>query len=158
MRPTRDEWALGIAEAVATIADCTRAKVGAIIVAKRGYSVLGLGYNGLMSGIPGCATAGNCPRGQLSIEECARDSDYSNCAADHAERNAIRDALNKGVHPDALKDSTLYVTRKPCPACTTLITSVGIGRVVVRGEENESCSPLEGLWRSMRKAGDPFRA
>ncbi|AGM12057.1 deoxycytidylate deaminase [Streptomyces phage Goby] len=149
-RPTRDEWALGIAEAVATIADCTRAQVGAIIVAKRGHSVLGLGYNGLPSGIPGCATAGNCPRGQLTPEECARDSDYSNCSATHAERNAIEDALAKGVHPDALKESTLYVTRKPCPACTTLINSCGIGRVVVRGEENTECSPLEGLWRSMQ--------
>jgi dCMP deaminase len=90
--------------------------------------------------VPGCGTAGNCPRGQLSVEECARDSDYSNCAADHAERNAIRDALEvKRIHRDELKDSTLYVTRKPCPACTTLITAVGIGRVVVRGEEDIQC-------------------
>ncbi|WJN63445.1 deoxycytidylate deaminase [Streptomyces phage phiScoe56] len=136
MRPTRDEWALGIADAVATIADCSRSQVGAIIVAKRGHSVLGLGYNGLMRGVPGCLTAGNCPRGQLTPEECARDSDYANCAADHAERNAIRDALEvKGIHPDQLHDATLYVTRKPCPACTTLITAVGINRVVVRGDK-----------------------
>jgi dCMP deaminase len=159
VRPTRDEWGLGIAEAVATIADCSRAQVGAIIVAKRGHSVLGLGYNGLPRGVPGCGTAGNCPRGQLSTEECARDSDYSNCAADHAERNAIRDALDvKGIHPDELRDSTLYVTRKPCPACTTLITSVGIGRVVVRGEETEECSPLEGPLRSMLQAAVNSRA
>ncbi|ANT41040.1 dCMP deaminase [Streptomyces phage Nanodon] len=150
-RPSRDEWALGIAEAVSTIADCSRAQVGAVIVAQKGYSVLGLGYNGLPRGVPGCGTAGNCPRGQLSVEECARDSNYANCAADHAERNAIRDALEvKGIHPDMVRDSTLHVTRKPCPACTTLISSVGIGRVVVRGEENTECSPLEGLWRSMQ--------
>jgi dCMP deaminase len=159
VRPSRDEWALGIAESVATIADCSRAQVGAIIVAKRGHSVLGLGYNGLPRGVPGCGTAGNCPRGRLSTEECARDSDYSNCAATHAERNAIEDALDvKGIHPDALKEATLYVTRKPCPACTTLITSVGIGRVVVRGEETEECSPLEGPWRSMLQAAVNSRA
>ena len=149
-RPSRDEWALGIAEAVATIADCTRAQVGAIIVAKSGHSVLGLGYNGLPRGVPGCGTEGNCPRGRLSTEDCARDSDYANCAADHAERNAIRDALDvKGIHPDELRDSTLYVTRKPCPACTTLITAVGIGRVVVRGEENPECSPQDAAFRFM---------
>ncbi|WAB08738.1 deoxycytidylate deaminase [Streptomyces phage Andris] len=149
-RPTRDEWALGVAEAVSTIADCIRAQVGAIIVAKRGHTILGLGYNGLLRGVPGCGTASNCPRGLLSTEECARDSDYSNCAADHAERNAIRDALDvKGIHPDELKDATLYVTRKPCPACTTLIAAVGIGRVVVRGEESTQCSPQDEALRSM---------
>ncbi|MFE4451401.1 deoxycytidylate deaminase [Streptomyces sp. NPDC056796] len=139
MRPSRDEWALNVAREVATMADCTRAQVGAIILNKRKRS-LGLGYNGLPPGVPGCATAGNCPRGQLSVEECARDTDYSNCAATHAERNAIEDALDKGILPEALWDATLYVTRKPCPACNTLIASVGIGRVVYR-EESPSADP-----------------
>ncbi|WLW38512.1 dCMP deaminase [Streptomyces phage Vanseggelen] len=134
MRPERDEWALDIADVVATMADCTRSQVGCVILNKR-KRVLGVGYNGLPPGIPGCATAGNCPRGRLTRDECAPDSDYANCAADHAERNAIRDALDKGVHPDELKGSTVYVTRKPCPACQTLITAVGIERVVVRGDK-----------------------
>ncbi|WJN62814.1 deoxycytidylate deaminase [Streptomyces phage phiScoe2] len=134
MRPDRDEWALNLAEEVATMADCTRSQVGAVIMNKR-KRILGLGYNGLPPGIPGCATAGNCPRGQMSYEDVAANSDYANCAADHAERNAIRDALDKGVHPDELKGSTLAVTRKPCPACQTLITAVGIERVVVRGDK-----------------------
>jgi dCMP deaminase len=157
VRPSRDQWALNIAAEVATMADCTRAQVGAVILSKR-KRVLGLGYNGLPPGIPGCASAGNCPRGQLSDEECARDTDYSNCSATHAERNAIEDVLDKGIHPDLLKESTLYVTRKPCPACTTLITSVGIGRVVVRGEETEECSPQEGPWRSTLQAAVNSRA
>ncbi|WJN63211.1 deoxycytidylate deaminase [Streptomyces phage phiScoe45] len=134
MRPDRDEWALSIADEVATMADCTRSQVGCVILNKR-KRILGVGYNGLPPGIPGCATAGNCPRGRLTRDECAPDSDYANCAADHAERNAIRDALDKGIHPDELKGSTIYVTRKPCPACQTLITAVGIERVVVRGDK-----------------------
>uniref|UniRef100_A0AAU7GXB4 dCMP deaminase n=1 Tax=Streptomyces phage Kamino TaxID=3158857 RepID=A0AAU7GXB4_9CAUD len=116
------------------MADCTRSQVGCVILNKR-KRILGVGYNGLPPGIPGCATAGNCPRGRLTRDECAPDSDYANCAADHAERNAIRDALDKGIHPDELKGSTIYVTRKPCPACQTLITAVGIERVVVRGDK-----------------------
>ncbi|QEQ94067.1 deoxycytidylate deaminase [Streptomyces phage Saftant] len=134
MRPERDEWALNIADEVATMADCTRSQVGCVILNRR-KRILGVGYNGLPPGIPGCATAGNCPRGRLTRDECAPDSDYANCAADHAERNAIRDALDKGVHPDELKGSTIYVTRKPCPACQTLITAVGVERVVVRGDK-----------------------
>ncbi|MFF4510574.1 deoxycytidylate deaminase [Streptomyces mirabilis] len=157
MRPSRDEWALGIAAEVATMADCTRSQVGAVILNRR-KRLLGVGYNGLPPGIPGCMTAGNCPRGRLSREDCAPDSDYANCAADHAERNAIRDVLDKGIHPDELKDATLYVTRKPCPACQTLIEAVGIGRVVVRGEEDSKCSPPEGPWRSMLQAAVNSRA
>jgi dCMP deaminase len=115
-RPSWDEWALAIAEAVSTRA------------------VIGLGYNGLPSGLPGCASAGNCPRGRLTVGECARDTDYSNCPAAHAERNAIEDVLDKGIAPYELQAATLYVTRRPCPACRTLIEAAGIGRVVVEGE------------------------
>jgi dCMP deaminase len=139
------------------MADCTRSQVGAVILNRR-KRLLGVGYNGLPPGIPGCKTAGNCPRGRLTREDCAPDSDYANCAADHAERNAIRDVLDKGIHPDELKDATLYITRKPCPACQTLIEAVGIGRVVVRGEEDSKCSPLEGPWRSMLQAAVNSRA
>jgi dCMP deaminase len=66
--------------------------------------------------------------------------------------------LDKGFHPDELKDATLAVTRKPCPACQTLIEAVGIGRVVVRGEEDSKCSPPEGPWRSMLQVAVNSRA
>lgn len=83
------------------------------------------GYNGLPSGIPGCASAGNCPRGRLSVSECVPDSNYANCAARHAEDNAITRA-----RPEDLPGATLYVTREPCPACWTLIRCAAIARVV----------------------------
>ncbi|MCD2462476.1 deaminase [Streptomyces sp. MBT42] len=142
-RPSWDEWALTIAQAVATRADCTRAQVGAVLLS-RTHRVLSVGYNGLPAGLPGCASAGNCPRGQLSTEECARNTDYFNCAATHAERNAIEHA-----DPLQLAGATLYVTRKPCPACTTLIDSAGIERVVVYREESTQCSPQAEAFRSM---------
>lgn len=122
-RPSFDEYYLAGAEWASTRADCTRAQVGALLVSRD--HVVTPGYNGLISGVPGCATAGNCPRGQLSTEECTRDSDYSNCAATHAERNAIERAK-----PEDLPGATIYTTRAPCPACWTLIKSVGISRVV----------------------------
>lgn len=124
-RPDWDEWALGLAAAVALRADCTRAQVGAVLLS-RSHRVLSVGYNGLLAGVPGCASAGNCPRGQLSYSEVAANSDYANCPATHAERNAIEHAP-----PAELNGSVLYVTRRPCPACATLIKSCGIQRVVV---------------------------
>ena len=123
-RPTWDQWALRIAEAVATRADCTRAQVGSVVLS-RTNRVLSVGYNGLIAGIPGCASAGNCPRGRLSPEQCAPDSDYWNCPATHSERNAIEHA-----DPAQLSGATLFVTREPCPGCWTLIRSCGISRVV----------------------------
>ncbi|MFE9254016.1 deoxycytidylate deaminase [Streptomyces sp. NPDC006879] len=144
MRPSWDQWALSIAEAVATRADCTRAQVGAVLLSRR-RRVLSVGYNGLPAELPGCASAGNCPRGRLSAEECEPNSDYSNCPAVHAEANAIYHA-----DPHELPGATLYVTRRPCPACATLIASAGVQRVVVLGEESGTCSPLVGLFRSMR--------
>lgn len=123
-RPGWDEYFLAGAEWVASRADCTRSAVGAILVNAQ-HEVRGTGYNGAPAGVPGCATAGACPRGQLSYAECAPTSDYSNCTADHAERNAIRHTA-----PEERAGATLYTTRAPCPACWTLIRASGIRRVV----------------------------
>lgn len=123
-RPGFDEYFLAGAAWVATRADCTRSAVGAILVNAQN-DVRGTGYNGAPSGVPGCASAGACPRGRLTAEQCAPDSDYSNCIADHAERNAI-----DHTRPEERLGATLYTTRAPCPACWTLIRAAGIRRVV----------------------------
>lgn len=124
MRPTWDAYFLAGAQWAASRADCTRAQVGAILV-NAAHEVRGTGYNGAPAGVPGCASAGSCPRGKLTADQCPPDSDYFNCLADHAERNAIRHA-----DPRELPGSTLYVTREPCPQCWTLIRGSGIARVV----------------------------
>ena len=146
-RPDWDAYFLAGAAWAATRADCTRSQVGAVLV-NAAREVRGTGYNGAPAGVPGCASAGACPRGkharQSSIglrgdlrawcicgadwpceQASAPDSDYSNCTADHAERNAIRH-----TPPGELAGSTLYTTREPCPSCWTLIRAAGIGRVV----------------------------
>lgn len=122
-RPNWDEYFLAGAAWAASRADCTRRKVGAILVNAR-HEVRGVGYNGAPAGVPGCLS-GNCPRGRLTAEQCAPNSDYANCVADHAERNAIRHC-----DPAELAGSTLYVTDEPCPSCWTLIHAAGIKRVV----------------------------
>ena len=127
-RPSFDDYYLAGARWASTRADCTRAQVGALLVS-RDHRVTP-GYNGAPPGVPGCATAHNCPRGRLSVEDCPRDSDYANCIAIHAEFNAITRA-----RPEDLPGSTLYVTRKPCPACWTLIVAAEISRVVTPEEE-----------------------
>jgi dCMP deaminase len=134
-RPSWDAYFLGIAEAVAGRADCTRALVGAVVVNPNAFGKglpgsVGMGYNGAPPGVPGCLSAGACPRGRLSVDECPRDSDYSNCIADHAERNALR-----WTPVERRAGATLYVTRAPCPSCRTLIGASGLQRVVWPGGE-----------------------
>jgi dCMP deaminase len=45
-------------------ADCTRRKVGACIFNPQDGDVIKFGYNGAPRGMPGCLSAGACPRGQ----------------------------------------------------------------------------------------------
>jgi dCMP deaminase len=151
MRPDWDTYFLDGAAWVASRADCTRAQVGALLVNARN-EVRGTGYNGAPAGVPGCASAGACPRGKhgriplpnlVGLHNClcgkgwpcpkasVPDSDYSNCVADHAERNALRHA-----DPRELHGSTLYVTREPCPSCWTLIRATGVRRVVTPDGEH----------------------
>ncbi|MFI5840538.1 deoxycytidylate deaminase [Catenuloplanes sp. NPDC051500] len=125
-RPSRDDYYLGIARAVAARADCTRRLVGAIVVTDN--VVVSTGYNGAPAGQPGCLTAGACPRGRLSYDQVAAGDSYSSgagtCIAVHAEANAL---LRAGL---ASRGATLYLTDAPCDGCSRLLAGAGIARVV----------------------------
>ncbi|QAY13561.1 deoxycytidylate deaminase [Mycobacterium phage Eurydice] len=121
MRPTWDEYFLGIAGAVAERSDCERSKVGAVVVKDR--RVRGTGYNGAPAGRPGC---GSCPRRRSSVDPgSGYDSGPGRCVAVHAEANAL-------LHCDRedLVGATLYITREPCNGCLKLIEAAGVARVV----------------------------
>lgn len=123
-RPTWDEHGLTIAAAVANRADCTRRKVGAVLMLPD-HSIVVTGYNGSPSGGPSCL-AGECPRGRSDV---APDSDYATgpgrCEALHAEWNVLLRATW-----EQMRDSTLYCTDEPCHLCRVLIAGTPIARVV----------------------------
>lgn len=154
LRPTWDEYWNLVAKVVATRADCTRSKVGAILVAEYDKRVISTGYNGSPPGGPSCL-AGECPRGIhfLAVDEdegedycggcgegwpCSSsqmpgssyDTGEGVCIALHAEQNAIL-----WSSPVDRRGSTLYITRAPCEGCWRLIRGVGIKRVLVNGVE-----------------------
>lgn len=60
-RPGWREYFLGVAEAVAARGDCTRRRVGAVLV--QDHRIVSTGYNGAPRGAPGCLE-GACPRGR----------------------------------------------------------------------------------------------
>lgn len=127
-RITNDEHGLLIAMAVALRADCTRRRVGAVIVDVHGR-IVGTGRNGAPAGRPGCLSAGACPRGLLTYEQVAPGSTYSAgagaCIALHAEVNAC-------LYTDASdrRGGTIYVSDPPCDGCSNAIAGSGLARAV----------------------------
>jgi deoxycytidylate deaminase len=79
-RPSWDEYSLGVAQAVAARADCTRLMVGAVVV-DTDHRISGAGYNGMRPGGPSCLK-GDCPRGRHYQSSGAghKDCDREPCA------------------------------------------------------------------------------
>ena len=93
---------MGLATVIAARSEDPHQKVGCIAV-RSDLSVVGIGYNGVPSG--------------LEIDWSGRDERRP--LVIHAEANALRYAK-----PDEVM--CLYVTLPPCPACLTLIASYRI--------------------------------
>lgn len=125
LRPTKEEYGLGIAVAASARADCVRRRVGAAIFSRDGR-VQALGYNGSPPGRKGCLTDGACPRGASGVEPgSSYDTGPGSCIAIHAEANALLHAAFT-----AIRGGTIYVTHKPCDGCRKLIQAAGLARVI----------------------------
>ncbi len=122
IRPSWDEYFLGIAREVASRSTCTRRHVGAVLV--RDKRILTTGYNGSPPGQQHCSDPGvGC---LLEDGKCIRTL--------HAEQNAIAQAALHGV---STQGATLYCTCRPCHVCARMIVGAGIIRVVFFGQETE---------------------
>lgn len=136
-RPDREGWLLGIAAAVGAIADCRRRTVGAVLYDPRSFHVLSTGYNGRAAGVPGCLTAGACPRGHSDVPT---RSDYfvpgspGSCDAIHAEDNALRRARERNID---VTGAHCAVTCEPCQGCYALLRHYGIELVFWPGGRRE---------------------
>ena len=121
VRPSGDEYFMGIARLVSTRSTCLRRQVGAVIVRDR--RILTTGYNGPPKGIAHCDVVG-CLREQMGIPSGQR---LDICRALHAEQNAIIQAALHGVSTEG---AMIYVTHQPCFTCAKMIINAGIVRVV----------------------------
>jgi dCMP deaminase len=115
MRPSWDNYFMGIATQVSTRSTCDRKHVGAVIV--RDKTILSTGYNGSVRGMPHCDDVGHL-------------MENSHCVVTvHAEANAIIQAAKNGV---AINGADIYITASPCWNCFTLIANSGIKRIFYR--------------------------
>ncbi len=125
-RQSWDEYFLSLAGQAASRSNCSRRRVGAVIVQDR--RIRSTGYNGPPSGYGHC-DAGACPR---AVTETPRSFGYDNCVAIHAEANALLFA----DHEDRER-ATLYTTHAPCFSCAKLIANSGVTEVVAAGGRYE---------------------
>ena len=101
------------------LSQCTRKKVGAIIV--KDNIIISDGFNGTPTGFDNC---------------CETSDGDTHWYVLHAEANAILKLArsnNRGTN------STLYITLSPCKECSKLILQAGIKRVVfIKGYKDSS--------------------
>ena len=128
-RPTKDEYFLGIAEAVAKRSTCIRRQYGAVIV--KNDVILSTGYNGSPRNAVNCCDAGECWREAHNIPHGER---YEMCQAVHAEMNAIinakADTYGATLYLVGIEDGKRIEKPKPCLMCEKHIKNAQIRMVV----------------------------
>lgn len=138
-RTDKENYYLGIADAVLDRSTCLRRKYGAIIV--RNDEIISTGYNGAPRGRKNCSDLGYCTREELQIPSGER---YELCRSVHAEANAIISASRRDMIGSTLylvgrqaSDGSLLHDTTSCSMCRRQIINSGIERVVARIGETE---------------------
>ena len=125
MRPTKTEYYLGIAEAVAKRSTCLRRQYGAVIV--KDDEIISTGYNGAPRGEINCCDCGICERARQNVPHGER---YELCRSVHAEANAIisarrADMMGATLYLVGLEDGK-RIDAQPCDMCRRLINNAGL--------------------------------
>ncbi len=131
MRPSWDEYFMGITEIVAKRATCPRKRLGSIIVKNK--RIIATGYNGSPPGQPHCDDVGCLIVPTVKIikgKQVVRDHCLRTL---HAEQNAL---LQCAIHGVSTKDATMFTLTNPCYLCAKMIITAGIKRVVYKDEYN----------------------
>ena len=146
-RPTWDQYFMRMAFLAASRANCTRRKVGAVIVKDK--NVLATGYNGPPSGAVHCDVVG-CIRDDLDVPSGER---HELCRGLHAEQNAI---IQAAVHGVSIAGSSIYITTHPCVVCSKMIMNAQIKEIVYAGGYPDDLSELMLLESSIEKRNFPL--
>lgn len=128
-RPSKAEYHLDIALAVAARSTCPRRRYGAVMVAND--EIIATGHNGAARGDVNCMDVGVCHRCGHGHD----DGDCDSCPAVHAEMNAMPSASRS-----EMIGATLYLAGvdletggripagdiSPCPVCMRMIGNAGV--------------------------------
>ncbi|HSA06256.1 MAG TPA: dCMP deaminase family protein [Candidatus Gastranaerophilales bacterium] len=130
MRPSFEEYFMGLAKQSAIRSNCIRAQVGAVIVDVNN-KIKSTGYNGAPSGVISCLEKGSCYRIQNKIPS---GTQYETCQSLHAEMNAIIQA-GEGI----CRDGSIYVYghNQVCIMCKRFIVQAGIKNIYLQKNDSE---------------------
>jgi dCMP deaminase len=117
-KPAFDDIYMELAVNLAKRSHCIKRHVGAVLT--KDTRIISIGYNGPPSGTHNCDE-------EWPAEGCPRDSKGGCSLAIHAEQNAILYAVKNKT---SVEGATLYVTLSPCLACSRIIYSMKIARVI----------------------------
>jgi len=117
-RPDFDDIFMELAVNLAKRSHCIKRHVGAVLAKET--RIISIGYNGPPAGTHNCDE-------EWSEEGCPRDSKGGCSLAIHAEQNAILYAVKNNT---SVEGSTLYLTLSPCLACSRMMYSMGIKKVI----------------------------
>lgn len=117
-RPHFDDIYMELAVNLAKRSHCIKRHVGAVLT--KDTRIISIGYNGPPSGTHNCDI-------EWPETGCPPDSKGGCSLAIHAEQNAILYAVKNKTSVDG---ATLYLTLSPCLACSRIIYSMGIRKVI----------------------------
>jgi dCMP deaminase len=127
MRKDWDTYFLDIAYMASTRSQCSRRKVGAVLVKSK--KLLGSAYNGAPMGVPDCSEAG-----------CMVVEEYEPVAAGGVEQLVKKQRCVRTIHAEQnlllftdLHDregATVYVTDQPCWTCANMLANSGVTEIV----------------------------
>jgi dCMP deaminase len=133
IRPTKSQYYVDIARAVAMRSTCLRRRFGAVIV--KNDQIISTGYNGAPRQTSNCVDLGYCYRQERNIPA---GQNYELCRAVHAEMNAVihasrldmvgADLYLVGIEVESGELASQIV---PCLLCKRVIINAGILRVVL---------------------------
>lgn len=118
VRPNFDDIYMELAVNLAKRSHCIKRHVGAVLT--KDTRIISIGYNGPPAGTHNCDV-------EWPETGCPRDSKGSCSLALHAEQNAILYAVKNQTD---VKDATMFVTLSPCLACSRIIYTMGIEKVI----------------------------
>jgi len=156
MRPSKDEYYMGIAKEVSKRATCFRLKGGSIIV--KDDQIIATGYIGAPRKTKDCLDRGYCLRDKLAIPH---GKQYEICRSVHTEMNAIINAARAG---SALLGGTMYIYAEngkgervdsfPCYICKKMIINAGLEKVITATKEGLMKTFLVSDWVNEWKERD----
>jgi len=138
VRPSWDEYFLGLLDPLSKRGSCERGRNAALIVSS-GHTIIATGYVGAPPGMPHCDEAGHLMN--TVIHEDGTQSQH--CVRTiHAEENTILQCAKDGVK---IEGATMYVKMSPCYNCAMRIIRVGIKRVVAQKKYHAGQKAIELL-------------